>query len=77
VLDVLVPEVVLDRSGVLAVVGQLEAGGMPQHVGMDGEIEAGHLPGTGHDLPERGVRQGALPFGDEDVGRLRVPPRSV
>src|SRR5512135_2282273 len=75
VLDILVPEVVLNRPGVLAVVGQLETGGMPQHVGMDGQVEAGRLPGTGHDLPERGVRQGAFPLGDEDIGRLRILSR--
>src|SRR5262245_40131540 len=54
VLDVLVPEVVLDCPGVLAIIGQLEAGGMPQHVGMHGEVEAGFRPDTGHDLPECG-----------------------
>src|SRR5262249_14254780 len=77
VLDVLVPEVVLDRPGVLTIVGQFEAGGMPQHVGMHGEVEAGHRPGPGHDLPERGVRQQTLPLGHEDIGRLRVLPRQL
>lgn len=74
VLDVLVPEVVLDRTGVLTVVGQLEAGGMPEHVGMDREVETGHFPGTGHDLPKTGVRQRPLPLRDEDVGRFRILP---
>ena len=38
------PGLVLDCPGVLTVVGQLEAGGMPEHVGMHGEVGAGHLP---------------------------------
>ncbi len=35
VLDVLVPEVVLQRASIVSLVGELVATGMAQHVGMD------------------------------------------
>jgi hypothetical protein len=37
VLDVLVPEVVLQRADVMAIVGELEAAGMAEHVWVDRE----------------------------------------
>jgi hypothetical protein len=43
VLDVLVPEVVLQRSGVVTIVGELEAAGMAQHVRMHGKGRLGGL----------------------------------
>ena len=41
VLDVLVAEVSLERPGIDAPVRQLVSAGVPQHMGMDGEAEAG------------------------------------
>lgn len=38
--NVPVAQVVLDGAGVVAVVRQLEAGPVPQHVGVDGHIQA-------------------------------------
>ena len=35
VLDVAVPEIGLQRPGIDAVIGELEAAGVPQHVGVD------------------------------------------
>ena len=43
VLDVLVPEVVLQGPGVVAIVGELEPTGMAQHVGVDREWHLGGL----------------------------------
>ena len=43
VLDVLVPEVVLQRTCVVAVVGELEPTGMAQHVWVDRERHLGSL----------------------------------
>jgi hypothetical protein len=43
VLDVLVPEVVLQGPRVVAIVGELEPAGMAQHVGVDGEWHLGDL----------------------------------
>jgi hypothetical protein len=42
VLDVPVAEIGLQRAGVVAIIGQLEAAGVPQHVRMD---RKGHLCG--------------------------------
>ena len=44
VLDVLVPEVVLQGPGVMAIIGQLEATGVAQHVRVDREWHLGGLP---------------------------------
>jgi hypothetical protein len=37
VLDILVAQVVLQRAGILAIIRQLEAAGVAQHVRMDGK----------------------------------------
>jgi len=39
-LDIPVPEVTLQRAGIVALVRQGEAAGMAQHVRVDGELEA-------------------------------------
>jgi hypothetical protein len=41
VLDVPVAEVVLNRSGVLSLVGECEAAGVAQHVGVNWEAKIG------------------------------------
>ena len=43
-LDVLVPEIGLQRSGVMAVIGELITAGMPQHVRMRLKGELGLDP---------------------------------
>jgi len=43
---------VLDRSGVLPVIGQFKSGGVPQHVGMDGHVEPGGLSCPGYNFAE-------------------------
>ncbi len=43
VLNVAVPEIVLNEAGVCALVGESKTTGMAQHVGMDGNGEAGLL----------------------------------
>jgi hypothetical protein len=44
VLDVLVPEVVLQGSRVVAIIGQLEPAGMAKHVRVDRQWHLGGLP---------------------------------
>jgi len=48
VLDILMPQVMLDGSGILPVVSQLETGRMPQHMWMYWHAEFGSLAGTGN-----------------------------
>jgi hypothetical protein len=72
VLDVLVPEVVLQGPRVVAIVGQLEPAGMAKHVGMDREW---HLGGLAEALDEAVEPDGAdwsAALGNEYVGVLRV-----
>jgi hypothetical protein len=42
-LDILVPEAVLQGAGIVAIVGKLEAAGMAQHVRMDSKGQLGGL----------------------------------
>lgn len=51
-LDLPVRQIVLNRSGVVPVIGQLEAATVAQHVGMDWKLEAHPLPGPGQDFPD-------------------------
>jgi len=44
VLDVPVPEIVLDGAGILTIIGEFEAGGMSEHVRMDRHAELGSSP---------------------------------
>jgi hypothetical protein len=46
VLDIAMAQGVLDGAGVLAVVGELVAAGVPEHVRMDGEGERGEFAGA-------------------------------
>jgi hypothetical protein len=50
--NIAMPEVVLNRSGVVSVVRQLVAAGVPKHVGMSGEGQASFPPGSSDDLPD-------------------------
>ena len=66
------PHIMLDRPGVMAVIGQLEATPMTEHVRMDRKGDAGLLPCPRHQLAHRGGGQRPLTLGDEDVGCLRI-----
>lgn len=74
VLNVAMPEVMLDGAGILAVVGELVTRGMPQHVRMDREADRGLFAGSCHDLSHGVRRQRGLAFADEDIGRFRILP---
>jgi len=67
-----VSKVPLDGAGVLTLSGEVEAGGMPQHVGVYGEREPGEQPSPRHDLPHRRRRERPLPFRSEEVRRVGV-----
>ncbi len=54
VLDVPVAEVVLNRPGVMPLVGELEAAGVAQHMRVDWKAELRLVAGSGDDLPDGG-----------------------
>ena len=62
--DRAVPEVVLDRSRVLAIVRKLVAAGMPQHVAVDREGEARGLASPRDHALIAGNAQGRQAFGN-------------
>ena len=53
-LDILVPHVVLDGAGIVALVCQKESTGMTEHVWMDREVDVGFQACTTDDLSDRG-----------------------
>ena len=74
VLNVLVPEVVLQSPRVVAVVGELEPAGMAKHVWVDREWHLGGLPDTLDEAMEADGADRPTAFGNEHVGVSRVIP---
>src|SRR5262249_4898874 len=72
VLDVLVPEVVLQGPPVVAIVGQLKPAGMAKHVWVDREWHLGGLPDTLDEAMEADGTDRPTAFGNEHVGVCRV-----
>ena len=71
-LDVPVPEIGLQRSGVVAVIGQLVSAGMPEHVWMG--LKAKLRPGAGafdHARESRRAK-GCVALGGEHERRFRL-----
>src|SRR5215469_5919333 len=72
--DVAVPKEVLERAGIDAVIGELEAAGVPEHVGMSGERKSGQFPSPTDHFEEPGPRHRPTAFGVEDEAALQVLP---
>src|ERR1019366_5568745 len=72
VLDVFVPQVVLDGTSILAVVGELEAGRMPQRVRMDRHAQLGRVASASEQLTERSGGHRRATLGDKDVGAVWI-----
>src|SRR5262245_9285710 len=72
VLNVLVPEVVLQGPRVVAVVGELESTGMAKHVWVDREWHLGGLPDTLDEAMEADGADRPTAFGNEHVSLSRV-----
>jgi len=62
----------LNRPGVVSVIGQLVPAGMAQHVRMNWKADVGVPARPGNHLPNIGIRQRPLALGHEHVGRFRV-----
>ena len=74
VLDIAVPEIMLDGTGIVTLIGELEPTRMAQHVRVDREGEGGERPGAGEYSPDRGGAQGPALLRDKYLGRARVVP---
>src|SRR5262249_28383379 len=70
--DVAVAQEVLQRAGVDAVVGELEAAGVAQHVRMSRERKSGQFSSPADHFEEPGPRHWAAAFGVEDEAALQV-----
>jgi hypothetical protein len=74
VLDVAMPEIVLDGTGIVTIIGELEPAGMAQHMGMHRKGEGGELAGAGEYSPDRRGAQGPALLGDKHLRCPRVVP---
>src|SRR5262245_59204960 len=72
--DVAVAQVVLQRAGVDAIVGELEAAGVSQHVRMSRERKFGQFSGPADHFEEPGPSHRPTAFGIEDISALQVLP---
>jgi hypothetical protein len=72
VLNVLVPEVVLQGSRIVAIVGELEAAGVAEHVRVNREWHLGGLPNTHDEAMEADGADRPTAFGNEHVSLSRV-----
>src|SRR6516164_78489 len=72
VLNVLVPEVVLQGPRVVAIVGQLKPAGMAKHVWVDREWHLGGLPDTLDEAMEADGADWPAALGNEYIGVLGV-----
>ena len=76
-LDALVPEVVLDRARVDALVGQGEPTGVPKHVRVDGKLQTRLAPSPLHQLVNRRPRERSATLRGEQERAVGVlPPKS-
>ena len=65
-------EVELDGAGILAVVGEFEAGRVAQHVWVDWHAEFGGVAGAGNQLSEGGCGHRCATLGNKHVGGLNI-----
>src|SRR5262245_5353347 len=72
VLNVLVPEVVLQGARVVAIIGQLEPTRMAKHVWVDREWHLGGLPDALDEAVETDGTDWPAALGDKYIGVLRV-----
>src|SRR5262245_17329164 len=72
VLDVPVPEVVLQGPRVMAIVGELEPTGMAKHVWVDREWHLGGLPDALDEAVETDWTDGPAALGNEHISLSRV-----
>jgi hypothetical protein len=71
-LNIAMPQVLLDGPGIHAFVGEIKTAGMPEHMGMNRKRQARHLTRSQHNMANRSVGQWPSSFGDKQIRRLRV-----
>ena len=74
-LDILVPEIVLQGAGIVAVIGQLVAAGMAQHVWMHSERHLRGLAEPYHEMMEAHGADWPATLANEymDLARVLAP----
>jgi hypothetical protein len=70
--DIFVTHVVLQGPGIMPIVSELVAGGMPEHVGMNWEWKPCRFAGPGDRFQEPCSRGGTTPLGDEHISRFDI-----
>ena len=70
--DIFVTHVVLERPGIMPIVGELVAGGMPEHVRVNWEWELRGLSSPGDRFQKSCRRSGTTALGHENISRFHV-----
>ena len=66
------PEIVLRGAGIVAIIGELEPAGVPQHVRMHGKRHLGGFAEAGNEMVKAHWADWPATFGNEDVGFRKV-----
>jgi hypothetical protein len=74
--NILVPEVMLQGSGVMTFISKFEAAGVSQHVRMDRKRQFGCQPRSSHKFAHIACRHGAAALRDKQIGTVGpFPPQ--
>ena len=76
-LNVAMPEVLLDGTGIRTFVGEIKTAGMPEHVGMNRKREASDLSCPQNNMPHSPCGQWPAPLRDKQIGRIRIVPAQL
>lgn len=71
-LDVAVAEIVLNEPCIRPLIGQGEAAGVAQHVGMGGQGQPGHFAVAAHGRPDGLAGQGRAALADEEGSDWKI-----
>jgi hypothetical protein len=72
--DIFMAHIVLEGSGVVAIVGELVTSGVPEHVRVNREWELGSFSGPSDHLQESRGRGWTTSLGDEDISSFHILP---
>ena len=75
VLDIPVAEVILNEPGIRALIGQGEAAGMTEHVGVSGQGQPGLFAIAADGRPDGAAIERPAPFADEKIFPRRIQGR--
>src|SRR5262249_19024194 len=71
VLNMAMPEILLDGAGIDAFVREVKATGMAEHMWMDRKGELSVKASAQNNMADGAIAEWAAPFGEKDIGKLQ------